>query len=824
MKKGKKVNKTRAKLKLHPAQSNIFLNQNTHRTMCCSRRFGKSVLLRAMVCDAAINFKGDYSPLFPSVVAIIMPTLKQARSIHWNPLVDMLRDHPAVEKILKSDFRIVIKGNRPDIILRGCNEDNGDSLRGLKVYFAAFDEVQDVKETVWIDVVSPALADTLDSKAVFCGCMNPETRVITDTGIRKIKEFDQGRGKGSLSPIDANIWGLNKKLSKADGFYNNGFQATLKLKSYHGYEIEGTYNHPVMTKDGWKNMEDLSTNDEIAIDYGMDVWGNEDPSDDFDLGYTEERFTKKFSIDNGFCYLLGLLMQRGYLLKNSDNETTGIYLKICSRDTEIINVIKSKTIASLRFQESSFKDFRRTKLIMESKAVLNWLTFLGVDLSIDPDKRKLPEFLFKVSRNRIIQFLKGFSDFHGQFIKLKRIPARKITLTCPSEQLSKDIQLLLTNLGVVTLRQIVASNRTDYKASPYYKLLIRGDAFNVFKDKIGFSTPTNSSILRNMRKQKEGRCFKLNTKYLWDKVDSITQSACNTYDFTIPETQSYWANGIIVHNTPKGIGTFFHQLFTNAEKNPNEWSSFHQTCYDNPFLDLEKLETQKRNLPAKIFRQEFLATWESFDGQIFSDLSEENFIEDSDLPSEYEELLLGVDWGDINPALVVCGYRDKTYYLLDYWLNPNPGYAIEQRHHDSAAVDFCIKYNIGKSYADPSQPGRILSMRRAGVPKLVAGYNRIEEGNGILNTLFFQNRIKIRKECKEAYDILISYHRDKKDGIILDRVAPSQDDHLCDSLRYLISSREHKTFNKEVYGTLLVPQKRIQLPKQIGGLYQNGIL
>ena len=812
----RKKKRNKAKLKLHPAQSNIFLDDTTHRTMCCSRRFGKSVLLRAMVCDAAINFKGQYSPLFPSVVAIIMPTLKQARSIHWNPLCDLLRGHPAVEKIIKSDFRIVIKGNRPDIILRGCNEDGGDSLRGLKLYFAAFDEVQDVKEIVWVDVVSPALADTKDSKAVFCGCVNPDTRVITDKGIKRIGSFSDGTGDNQWKELEQNVWSKDKKFDKTSGIWNNGFKATLKLKTYHGYNIEGTYNHPVMTRGGWKPLEELSHKDEICIDYGMDVWGDIRPGDYFVLGDTEEKITKRFKLDHQFCYLAGYMQQRAYWL----NRDKGLRLLVKHRPTQQ-NFLKAKSIGGLRFRDSRWDEYSKKQLVLESEAVVKWLDFLEMDYPEKLHTRKLPEWLFNASRSSVISFLKGYTDSKGSIVRISGTAKKRVKLFSRSKQVIDGLHLLLLNLGIVAK---ICSKKLDnpktYGQYEYF-LYIRGESFNKFKELIGFSASKYKESFDNLRKQKETSSFSIEEEYLWDKVESISQGACRTVDFTIPKSNSYWANGIIVHNTPKGVGTFFHNLFKNGESNPGEWASFHQTCYDNPYLDKEKLETQKRNLPPKIFRQEFLASWESFDGQIFSDLTTDNYIDDEDLPQMYEEFLLGVDWGDINPALVVCGYANRVYYLLDYWLNPNPGYAIEQRHHDNAAVKFCIDYNIERSYADPSQPGRILSMRKAGVPKLIAGYNRVEEGNGILNTMFFQKRIRIRRKCKEAYEKLMSYHRDKKDGLILDKVAPHQDDHLCDATRYLIATREHKNFNKEVYGELLIPRKELKLPPQVGGLYNS---
>ena len=817
----RKKKKNRAKLKLHPAQSKIFLDQTTHRTMCCSRRFGKSVLLRAMVCDAAINFKGHYSPLFPSVVAIIMPTLKQARSIHWNPLCDLLRGHPAVEKIIKSDFRIVIKGNRPDIILRGCNEDGGDSLRGLKLYMAAFDEVQDVKEIVWVDVVSPALADTKDSKAVFCGCVNPETRVITPKGMPKIGSFDSDRIENQWTPIDEQVWSEDKKFDKADGVWNNGFKATLKIETHNGYSLEGTYNHPVKTRQGWKKLEDIDTSDEIAIDYGMDIWGKANPGEYFVLGHTEEKLSKRLGLDFQFSYLAGYMQQRAFW-RYTEGVKSGVRLLVKHKPTQL-NFLRAKSIGGLRFRESNWDEYKKKQLILDSKAIVKWLEFLDIDYQDRLQDRKLPEWLFNAPRSSVIAFIKGYTDSKGSLVYEGKKARKRVKILSRSEEVIRGLHLLLTNLGIVS--KICKKKLNNSKGSPKveYFLYIRGEFFNKFKKIIGFTASKYREDFNELRTQKETSSFSVDEEYLWDKIVSIRQGACKTIDFTVPESNSYWANGIIVHNTPKGIGTFFHNLFMNADNNPEEWSSFHQTCYDNPYLDRDKLETQKRNLPPKIFRQEFMASWESFDGQIYSDLTTDNYIEDGELPKMYEEFLLGVDWGDINPALVVCGYANRTYYLLDYWLNPNPGYAIEQRHHDNAAVKFCIDYNIERSYADPSQPGRILSMRKAGVPKLISGYNRVEEGNGIINTMFFQKRIRIRKKCKEAYEKLMSYHRDKKDGIILDKVAPHQDDHLCDALRYLIATREHKNFNKEVYGELLIPRKELTLPKQVGGLYSNVI-
>jgi hypothetical protein len=89
------------------------------------------------------------------------------------------------------------------------------------------------------------------------------------------------------------------------------------------------------------------------------------------------------------------------------------------------------------------------------------------------------------------------------------------------------------------------------------------------------------------------------------------------------------------------------------------------------------------------------------------------------------------------------------------------------------------EHNVSRSFADPSQPGRILTMRKSGIPKLMGGYNRVSEGNGIVNTLLYQKRLMIAESCRRVYEDMGAYHRASKEGFIKEEVAESQQDHLC---------------------------------------------
>ncbi|WP_414579433.1 hypothetical protein [Anabaena sp. CCY 9402-a] len=122
---------TSFRLDLHPAQATVFNDPNPYVLLVSGRRWGKSRLMLTRAIERSLTFKGEYDPASPPVVLITMPTLKQAKQIHWKPLVNILANAPFVESINRSENRIIMAGNRPDIIVRGCNDDNGDSLRGL---------------------------------------------------------------------------------------------------------------------------------------------------------------------------------------------------------------------------------------------------------------------------------------------------------------------------------------------------------------------------------------------------------------------------------------------------------------------------------------------------------------------------------------------------------------------------------------------------------------------------------------------------------------------------------------------------------------------
>ena len=69
--------------------------------------------------------------------------------------------------------------------------------------------------------------------------------------------------------------------------------------------------------------------------------------------------------------------------------------------------------------------------------------------------------------------------------------------------------------------------------------------------------------------------------------------------------------------TPKGRNHFYDLYKYGELADDSEWSSFHFTSYDNPFLKKEEINAAKRSMSSYAFRQEFMASFESKGSEMF---------------------------------------------------------------------------------------------------------------------------------------------------------------------------------------------------------------
>jgi|TARA_Y100000310_G_scaffold140332_2_gene139705 intein/homing endonuclease len=483
-------------------------------------------------------------------------TYKQAKMVAWDMVKHYSRPIPGVkfnESELRADYP---NGSR--ISLYGA--ENADGLRGLALWGVIFDEYSQQPSTIFTEVVSKCLADHL-GYAVWIGCVHGDTKVLTKKGFQQIKEFDKNSKPKEYQNLNLEIYGIDKSWNTADGFWNNGVVKTKKIISKAGFEIECSEIHPLLTKSGkWVKSSELKVGDELAIDHSMEVWGGIDPLDGFKEKYSRHANSRKHDVfvpprmDNDFAYLLGLWMAEGSVEKEIHRLSI-----TCGDDV-------GPSIEKYGFHKSREDQWRLNNfnLIRAFKAC-------GMPLVTAPNKF-IPNEIFSISREHMRHFLGAFWDGDGHSKRL----VREAGFTSSSKRLIQDIQLICSVFGAIgkIYKHITPPTKKVQKECVGYQLMFTGSDYERLMD---FIKPR---IKRKLKKLEETEFvrkrdfYKDRDGYFYDKIVSIEEGEAHTYDFTIPVTNSFWSNGFISHNTPKGKNDFY-DIFKNSRGN-TEWFSHFQ--------------------------------------------------------------------------------------------------------------------------------------------------------------------------------------------------------------------------------------------------------
>ena len=243
--------------------------------------------------------------------------------------------------------------------------------------------------------------------------------------------------------------------------------------------------------------------------------------------------------------------------------------------------------------------------------------------------------------------------------------------------------------------------------------------------------------------------------------------------------------------TPKGIGNWAHDLYTMPLEQPNVWASFQYTTIDGGQVKEEEIESAKRDLDERTFRQEFLATFETYSGRIYYSFDRK----DNCQPPESVDIsmvYIGMDF-NIDPMSAVVAVRQgDNLYVID---------EIRMFSSNTTEIVEEIKTRYGKSkvfiYPDPaarqrktsaagatdltilSNAGFIVKAPNAHTPvrdRINAVNSKLKDAKGIRH-LFIHPKCKYTIEGLERHTYKEGTSQPDKDNGY---------DHMMDALGYMV--------------------------------------
>ena len=115
-------------------------------------------------------------------------------------------------------------------------------------------------------------------------------------------------------------------------------------------------------------------------------------------------------------------------------------------------------------------------------------------------------------------------------------------------------------------------------------------------------------------------------------------------------------------STPAGYN-HFHEWWEQAEGELDDWQTFSYNTIEGGNVPEEEVELARRTLDERSFRQEFLASFETFSGRVFPEFDDANV--DAEVEDMGGPVLVGLDFNVGVMAGVICSKVGDTLHQWD---------------------------------------------------------------------------------------------------------------------------------------------------------------
>lgn len=399
---------------------------------------------------------------------------------------------------------------------------------------------------------------------------------------------------------EIDIFTLNDKFknTKSKTFYieDNGVKPVYKVSTKIGYEVNLTKNHPLLTVNGWKNVEDIKVGDYIATPKKIEVFGNvvKDEKEIEMLAYIIGCGKIKQN-------MLSIEIKQDEMLKRISELSKELHFKLIQKSPKTYFILEKN-------------DYYK-KILLESKG-------------------RIPQEVYTYNKETLAKFLAYFFDIRGWVRKTK---FGEFGFGSYNKDFVRDIKHLLLRFGIITnlCTKIIGKNE-------YYQVLIhKVNYLYIFLTEIGnkygrrdysFINKTPETMIgkqesipkdvwkyiektrvkkkltkREVAGNKDRRLkmnngvteemlerfatnmnddflhYLANSDILWEEVISIEFiKEMQTYDVFVPETHNLVIEDIFVHNTWTMCAHMLWVAFTgNGGTMPSGATCVVATPYDN---------------------------------------------------------------------------------------------------------------------------------------------------------------------------------------------------------------------------------------------------
>lgn len=237
-------------------------------------------------------------------------------------------------------------------------------------------------------------------------------------------------------------------------------------------------------------------------------------------------------------------------------------------------------------------------------------------------------------------------------------------------------------------------------------------------------------------------------------------------------------------STPRGKNNWFSKFFDRgfSDEFP-EWCSITADYTENERMSENDVQEAKRSMSKAEFEQEYMASFTTFEGQIYN-LSRDDIVEFE--AHDACEYIAGLD----------PGYRDETGFVVIAYNPISDNFHIIDEYVESGVVTadhakhfqyFINKYGVDIVFIDSAAAQFAADLAYTYDISTTKAKKDVLPGIACVQTMVEQGRLKIAPHCEHSLACMDQYRWEQKEG---GREKPVHDkySHIADAIRYALYS------------------------------------
>lgn len=273
-------------------------------------------------------------------------------------------------------------------------------------------------------------------------------------------------------------------------------------------------------------------------------------------------------------------------------------------------------------------------------------------------------------------------------------------------------------------------------------------------------------------------------------LDEFADIAPEAWYETLRPTLSDKQGRALFIGTPKGMN-WAYELWNMPQEDPKNWVAYQYTTIEGGNVPQDEIDQARRDLDTRTFRQEYMATFETFSGRVYYAFERQHNVKACDI-QDRSVIYVGLDFNvDPMSAVIAIRYGD-TLHVIDE-------IRLFSSNTQEIVAEIKNRYPKSKVWAYPDPAGRQRKTSAGGTTDITilqnAGFivkaphshtpvrDRINAVNSRLCSQNERRQLYIEPHCKSVIDCL--ERQIYKEG----STQPDKDagyDHMNDALGYMI--------------------------------------